>query len=144
MICIITSGDKAAPMNIIKYPVETDVNKAIAEKEPLLVLISFDGETAIISHIDEAVEHHILLAKAGFPSTDIDKYFRIVLDEDGADWTFVCPPDYKGIADKQRRITAFYKDGFSTISEALSELGFMVGINIPKRYRRHFDYMMNE
>ena len=131
-------------MTIIKYPTENDVNKAISEKEPMLVLISFDGKTAIISQIDEAMEHHILLAKAGFPSTDIDKYFRIVLDEDGADWTFVCPPDYKGISDKQRRITAFYKDGFAVISDALSELGFMVGINIPKRYRRHFDYMMTE
>ena len=131
-------------MTIIKYPSENEVNTAIAEKEPMLVLISFDGRTAIISQIDEAMEHHILLAKASFPSTDIDKYFRIVLDEDGADWTFVCPPDYKGISDKQRRITAFYKDGFAVISDALAQLGFMVGINIPKRYRRHFDYMMSE
>ena len=131
-------------MTIIKYPSENEVNTAIAEKEPMLVLISFDGRTAIISQIDEAVEHHILLAKAGFPSTDIDKYFCIVLDEDGADWTFVCPPDYKGISDKQRRITAFYKDGFAVISDTLAQLGFMVGINIPKRYRRHFDYMMSE
>lgn len=131
-------------MTIIKYPSENEVNTAIAEKEPMLVLISFDGRTVIISQIDEAVEHHILLAKAGFPSTDIDKYFRIVLDEDGADWTFVCPPDYKGISDKQRRITAFYKDGFAVISDTLAQLGFMVGINIPKRYRRHFDYMMSE
>ncbi|MBQ8967393.1 hypothetical protein [Ruminococcus sp.] len=131
-------------MTIIKYPSENEVNAAIAEKEPMLVLISFDGGTAIISQIDEAMEHHILLAKAGFPSTDIDKYFRIVLDEDGADWTFVCPPDYKGISDKQRRITAFYKDGFAVISDVLAQLGFMVGINIPKRYRRHFDYMMSE
>ncbi|MBO5557761.1 hypothetical protein [Ruminococcus sp.] len=131
-------------MTIIKYPSEKEVNTAIAEKEPMLVLISFDGRTAIISQIDEAMEHHILLAKAGFPSTDIDKYFRIVLDEDGADWTFVCPPDYKGISDKQRRITAFYKDGFAVISDTLAQLGFMVGINIPKRYRRHFDYMMSE
>ena len=131
-------------MNIIKYPTAQDADTAMSENEPMLVLISFDGETVVISQIDEAVEHHILLAKAGFPSTDIDRYFRIVLDKDGADWTFVCPPDYKGISDKQRRITAFYKDGFSVISEVLSNLGYMVGINIPKRYRRHFDYMMSE
>ena len=131
-------------MNITKYPTAAHVDKAVAEHEPLLVLISFDGSEAIMSHIDEAVEHHILLEKAGFDSRDIDKYFRIVLDSEGADWTFVCPPDYKGIEDKQRRITAFYKDGFAAISEVLSGLGFMVGINIPKRYRRHFDYMMSE
>lgn len=131
-------------MNFIRYPTDQAINKAIADKDPLLVLISFDGSTAIVSHIDEAVEHHILLEKAGFDSRDIDKYFRIVLDDEGADWTFVCPPDYKNIKDKQRRITAFYKDGFSVISDVLSQMGFMVGINIPKRYRRHFDYMMSE
>lgn len=131
-------------MDITKYPTAADVDKAISDGEPLLLLISFDGSSVIISHIDEAVEHHILLEKAGQDSRDIDKYFRIVLDSDGADWTFICPPDYKGIEDKQRRITAFYKDGFTAISGVLSELGFMVGINIPKRYRRHFDYMMSE
>lgn len=131
-------------MTITKYPSDADVNKAVADKEPLLVLISFDGRSVIMSHIDEAMEHHILLEKVGIDSRRIDSYFRIVLDDEGADWTFICPPDYKNIEDKQRRITAFYKDGFATISSVLSELGFMVGINIPKRYRRHFDYMMSE
>ena len=128
-------------MEIIKYPSEADVNNAISNKEPLLVLISFDGKTVITSHIDEAMEHHILLLKAGFSDKDIDKYFRIILDDEGADWTFVCPPDYKNILDKNRRIKAFYKDGFSIISDVLQELGFMVGINIPRRYRRHFDML---
>lgn len=130
-------------MKIIKYPSETDVNNAISHKEPLLVLISFDGKTVIMSHIDEAMEHHILLEKAGFSDRDIDKYFRLVLDNEGADWTFICPPDYKNISDKTRRIKQFYKDGFAVISDVLQELGLMVGINIPRRYRRHFD-MMNE
>ena len=131
-------------MNKICYPDEAAVNLAIKDGEPLLVLISFDGRTVIMSHVDDAFEHHVLLEKVGIDSRSIDKYFRIVLDDEGADWTFVCPPDYKGIEDKQRRITAFYKDGFAAISDVLSELGMMVGINIPKRYRRHFDYMMSE
>lgn len=131
-------------MNKICYPDEAAVSAAIKGGEPLLVLISFDGGTVIMSHVDEAVEHHILLEKVGKNSREIDKFFRIVLDDEGADWTFVCPPDYKNIEDKQRRITAFYKDGFAAISEVLSGLGLMVGINIPKRYRRHFDYMMSE
>lgn len=100
-------------MNIIKYPTEDAVNKAMAADEPLLVLISFDGQTAIMSHIDEAVEHHILLMNAGFKDTDIDKFFRIILDKSGADWTFICPPDYKNIPYKDKRIEAFYKDGFA-------------------------------
>lgn len=130
-------------MKIIKYPSNEEVEKAITQREPILMLISFDGKTVIMSQIDEAMEHHILLLKAVFSDKDIDKYFRLVLDDDGADWTFVCPPDYKNISDKTRRIKQFYKDGFSVISDVLQELGFMVGINIPRRYRRHFD-LMNE
>lgn len=128
-------------MNIIKYPSSEEVNKAMAADEPLLVLISFDSQTAIMSQIDEAVEHHILLMNAGFKDTDIDKFFRIVLDKSGADWTFICPPDYKNIPYKDKRIEAFYKDGFAVISDFLHSIGYLVGINIPKRYRRHMDVL---
>ena len=128
-------------MNMIQYPSEDAVRAAMAADEPLLVLISFDGKTAIMSQIDEAMEHHILLMKAGFKDTDIDKFFRIVLDKSGADWTFVCPPDYKGIQFKDKRIEAFYKDGFAVISDFLHSIGYLVGIDIPKRYRRHLDVL---
>lgn len=131
-------------MNMIKYPSEEAVNKAMAADEPLLALISFDGQTAIMSQIDEAMEHHILLMKSGFKGTDIDKFFRIVLDKDGADWTFVCPPDYKGIQYKDKRIEAFYKDGFAVISDFLHSIGYLVGINIPKRYRRHLNVLSED
>ena len=131
-------------MNKLCYPDEAAVNAALNDGEPLLMLIAFDGGQVIMSQVDEVVEHHILLEKVGIDSRNIDKYFRIVFDGEGADWTFVCPPGYRGIKDKQRRITAFYKDGFAAISEVLSSLGLMIGINIPKRYRRHFDYMMSE
>ena len=123
-------------MNIIKYPSEEDVNKAMANDEPLLILISFDGKTAIMSHIDEGVEHHILLMNVGYKDTDVDRFFRI-----GADWTFVCPPDYKNIPFKDKRIEAFYKDGFAVISDFLHSIGYLVGINIPKRYSRHLNVL---
>ena len=126
-------------MNLIKYPSDEAVSKAMAADEPLLILISFDGKTAIMSQIDEAVEHHILLMDVGFKDTDIDKFFRIILDRSGADWTFVCPPDYKNIPFKDKRIEAFYKDGFSIISDFLHSIGYLVGINIPKRYSRHLN-----
>lgn len=131
-------------MNIIKYPSEEAVNAAMTADEPLLVRISFDGETAVMSQIDEAMEHHILLMNAGFKVTDIDKFFRIVLDRSGADWTFVCPPDYKGIPYKDKRIEAFYKDGFAVISSFLHSIGYLVGIDIPKRYRRHLDVLSKD
>lgn len=110
----------------------------------MLAAISFDGKTAILSQIDEAMEHHILLKKAGYKDTDIDKFFRIVLDKSGADWTFVCPPDYRNIPFKDKRIEAFYKDGFAVISDFLHSIGYLVGIDIPKRYRRHSDAMNSD
>ena len=134
----------ADTMEIIRYPSEEEVRKSMAADEPLLALISFDGKRAIMSHVDEAVEHHILLMKTGFKNTDIDRYFRIVLDKSGADWTFVCPPDYKNIPFKDKRIEAFYKDGFAVISEFLHSIGYLVGINIPKRYSRHMSVLSDE
>ena len=159
-------------MNIIKYNDILTVEEAIEKNEPLFAVISFDGEDAIVAHADEAVEHNILLKKAGKSGNDIDiinliensnnshgelvnfqqvdKYFRIVFDKDGADWTFVCPPDYKNISDKQRRIAQFYKDGFTAISNFLAEFGYFSDINIPHRYDtelrsvRHFNIMNEE
>lgn len=131
-------------MEIRKFPSDERVNNAITADEPMLAVISFDGKYAIVSHIDDAVEHHILLSKAGLSDSDIDRYFRIVLDKSGADWTFVCPPDYKNITFKDKRIEAFYKDGFSVISDFLHSIGYLVGINIPKRYRRHLNILGDE
>ena len=128
-------------MNITYYPDKESVTAAMEQDEPLLVLIGFNGEQMIISQIDEAVEHHILLRKVDLPDTDIDKYFRIVLDRSGADWTFVCPSDYNGMTRKDKRIERFFKDGMTVIPEALKELGYDVPVEIPKRYRRHFDMM---
>ncbi len=131
-------------MNIIYYPDEESVKSASEQDEPLLVLISFNGETIIASQIDEAVEHHILLLKAGFSDRDIDKYFRLVVDRSGADWTFVCPTDYSSITRKDKRIEGFFKDGMKIIPSALKRLGYDVPVEIPKRYRRHFDIMNEE
>ncbi len=128
-------------MNITYYPDGETVKTAMEQDEPLLVLISFDGEQVIASQIDDAVEHHILLRKVDLPDTDIDKYFRVVLDRSGADWTFVCPPDYSGITRKDKRIERFFEDGMTIIPKALNEIGYDVEVEIPKRYRRHFDMM---
>lgn len=128
-------------MEIIKYPDEENFREAAEKDEPLLVLVSFDGNRIIASQIDEAVEHHILLKKAGFPDTDIDKYFRLVVDRDGADWTFVCPENYSSITRKDKKIEEFFKDGMRIIPAALKQIGYDVPIEIPKRYRRHFNLM---
>jgi len=128
-------------MEIIYYPTAENFREAANNDEPLLVLVSFDGERIIASQIDEAVEHHILLKKAGFPDTDIDKYFRLVVDKSGADWTFVCPEIYSSVTRKDKKIEGFFKDGMRVIPDALKRLGYDVPVEIPKRYRRHFDLM---
>ena len=126
-------------MEKIYYPNYETVERAIKDDDPLLLLVSHDGGRFIVSNIDDAGEHIILLRLAGFKDTELDNYFRVVLNRDGADWTFVCPSNYKGIEDKSYRIRQFFKDGFAIIPKALDELGYFCGIDIPKRYRRHFD-----
>lgn len=128
-------------MTYLKYPDAATLDGYLAKKEPLIIAISFDGETVLISRLDDSFEHHILLAHFGIKQTDIDKYFRIVVDDGAADWTFVCPPDYKEISDRKRRITAFYNDGITAISKVLADIGYYSDIRIPKRYRRHFEVL---
>lgn len=131
-------------MQIIKYEgddgcANRDIDAAVKKGDPMLAVISFDGGRAIVGHADDCMEHHILLAKSGLPSSDIDRCFRIAFDRDGANWTFACPPDYKGIQDKAARITKFYTDGFTVISAFMAEMGLLVGLKIPKRYKRHLE-----
>jgi hypothetical protein len=125
-------------MKIIYYPNKEIVDKAIQADDPLLMLIDYGGAEVLAANIDDAFEHSILLKKYGRRETDIDAYFRVVLNRKGADWTFVSPNDYKGIPDRQKRIETFYNDGIIAISNAVKLLGYTVDINIPERYRRHF------
>jgi len=126
-------------MEKVYYPDFETVERAIGIDDPLLLLVSHDGNDMILSNIDDAGEHVILLRLAGQNELELDNYFRLVVNKDGADWTFVCPNGYKNIEDKSRRVLQFYKDGFAIIPQALNEIGYMCGINIPKRYRRHID-----
>lgn len=131
-------------MEIIQYNDYSSVETAVRNNEPLMAVIAFDGSKAYVCHLDDGVEHHVLLMKAGQPAMDIDKYYRIIFDRDGADWTFVCPSDYKGISYRDKRIKQFYRDGISTISGFLSEFGYLCDIQIPKRYKRHVDAMPDD
>ena len=129
-------------MKYLKFPDEETVNNYIKAKEPLIIAIPFDSEKPVLmSHIDDGFEHHILLAKFDIKQTEIDRYFRVVADDESAEWTFVCPHDYRNIADRQKRIISFYNDGIAAISQVLSDIGYFSDITIPKRYRRHFDAM---
>lgn len=126
-------------MQIIYYPNQERVTECMQLDEPLLMLVKHDESEIIISCIDDSFEHLILLKKVGYSEREIDKYYRIVVNNDGADWTFVCPTDYLGITDRETRIKRFYNNGIETITKALKLIGYEVEINIPKRYRRHLD-----
>lgn len=129
-------------MTIKKYPNESALNEHIKKKDPLIIAIPFDeNEAVLMSFLDDSFEHQILLSHFEINPNYIDRYFRIVVDDESAEWTFVCPPDYLGIKDRQKRITRFYNDGFAAISRVLSEIGYFSDITIPKRYRRHFEAM---
>lgn len=129
-------------MTYKKYPDESIVNEHIRKKDPLIIAIPFDeNEEILVSFLDDSFEHHILLSHFGVNANYIDRYYRIVVDDESAEWTFVCPPDYCDIKDRQKRITRFYNDGFTAISRVLSEIGYFSDIIIPKRYRRHFEAM---
>jgi len=131
-------------MEIIEYNDYESVKNAREKDEPLMAVISFDGSKAYVCHIDDGVEHHILLTKVGYKGTEIDEFFRIIFDKDCADWTFICPPDYKNIKYKSKRIKQFYKDGISAISEFLADFGYLCDIKIPKRYSRHLNVMLED
>jgi hypothetical protein len=131
-------------MEIIEYNDYESVKNAREKDEPLMAVISFDVSKAYVCHIDDGVEHHILLTKVGYKGTEIDEFFRIIFDKDCADWTFICPPDYKNIKYKSKRIKQFYKDGISAISEFLADFGYLCDIKIPKRYSRHLNVMLED
>ena len=128
-------------MQIKYYPNEQTVNEAKQINDPLLMLISYDCKEILLANIDDSVEHHILLKQLGYSEMDIDKYYRVVINQEGADWTFVCPSNYKGITDKNRRIEKFYNDGMKAIEEAIKQIGYNCSIGIPQRYRRHFNML---
>jgi len=123
---------------ITHYPDTVTVNAAIQADDPLLILVAHQGDTVVVGPADNAMEHIILLRLTGYRETDLDRFYRVVLNRSGADWTFVCPENYKGITDRERRIKLFYEEGFDTIQRVLKLLGYDVPLCIPDRYRRHF------
>lgn len=131
-------------MKIIFYPDEEKVQLAMKENNPVFVLVSFDLAEVLVAPADDVVEHNIMLKEMSRSELDVDKYYRVIVNGTGADWTFVCPSNYKGIPDKTRRIEQFYKDGIDAIDLALKKVGYNVEIGIPTRYRRHFQIMADE
>lgn len=128
-------------MEIKYYPDQKTVESAIQVDDPLLILVSHDSETIILSNIDDAGEHLILLRLMNYRETELDNFFRIVMNQEGADWTFVCPSKYKNIQNKDVRLKQFYNDGITAIAKAIHVIGYECEINIPPRYRRHFNML---
>lgn len=109
-------------MKIIYHPNKQTVEKAMQVDDPLLALIKHDLSELLLSNIDDGGEHIILLRLLNRSEYDLDKYYRVIINSDGADWTFVCPSDYKGISNREKRMERFYNDGIKTIRKALDEI----------------------
>ena len=130
-------------MHIIYMPDEKTITDTRMVDDPLLMLISHDGNTVIMGNIDFYGEHLLLLKNAGWDERSLDGFFRIIVTNSGADWTFVAPQGYKNIESRDKRIEAFYNDGINIITKVLTELKFKPEINIPKRYQRHLEIFKN-
>lgn len=131
-------------MKIINFPNKRRIDKSIKNDDPLLMLISFDGATVIVGNIDDCLEHHILLKKAGLPETDLEKYYRVIANKTEASWTYVCPASYLNIKNREFRLKKYYENGIDEIERALKLLNYNVPIDIPQRYRRHFDALKDD
>lgn len=69
-------------MEYRKYPDVKTVDEYISRKEPLIIAIPFDDtKPTLMSNVEDAFEHHILLAQFDIRQTDIDKYFRYKVPE---------------------------------------------------------------
>lgn len=128
-------------MDIKYFPSKDKVEQAMVDDDPLLLMVSHDEKIMLLANIDDVGEHIILLRTLDFSENDLDKFFRVVVNKDGADWTFVCPANYKYINNKEKRIIRFFSDGIKTIKKALSIIGYEAEVHIPKRYRRHIDFI---
>ncbi|MFZ5988175.1 MAG: hypothetical protein ACOYWZ_13755 [Bacillota bacterium] len=126
-------------MNIKYMPDEKTITESRMVDDPLLILISHEGNTVIIGNIDFYGEHLLLLKSAGWDENSLDDFFRIIATNSGADWTFVIPQGYKNIQNRENRIKTFYNDGIAIITRVLTELQFNPEISIPKRYQRHLE-----
>jgi hypothetical protein len=130
---------------VIKFmPDEKTITESRMVDDPLLLLISHDGNTIIMGNIDFYGEHLPLLRNAGWEERDLDDFFRTIVTNSGADWTFVTPQGYKNIQNREKRIETFYKDGISIITKVLAQLQFNPEISIPKRYQRHLEIFKEE
>jgi len=123
------------------YPEKQSIENAKQIDDPLFMCVSHDGNTVLLAPADVVGCHITMLSKFGYKEPDIDKFYRVVINKGGADWTFICLEDYKGITNAGARIKTFYEDGNIMIANAIKAIGYDCPIEIPKRYRRHLNAM---
>jgi hypothetical protein len=126
-------------MNIRYFPDQAAIEKAKQEDDPLLLMVAFDQQEALLATVDFASDHSTLIRKVGLPDERIDSFFRAILNRQGAEWIFVCPATYKDIPERGSRTDQYLNDGVDAFSAAIQAIGYEVKITIPSRFRWHFD-----
>lgn len=126
-------------MNIEYYPKKEMVD-CIKDSQSMIAIIDFEGENAIVAPYLEVETHNNLLRSAvtelgTIQKGNLDDYFLIYFDKDVSDWSFAVPENYCDIEDSDERAKQYYIDGFSVISKFFRDFDFLIGINIPKRFR---------
>lgn len=126
-------------MNIEYYPKKISVDR-VKYSEPMIAIIDLDATNAVVAPFIEVENHTNLLRKSicefdSITDPHLDAYFLIFFDKDVADWSFQLPKNYKALEEKDDRMKRYYLDGFEAISKFLKEINFLVGINIPKKFR---------
>ena len=109
-------------MNIIKYPSDEAFDETMKSDSRLLGAVSLDGTTAYVGVAETVGDHIALLEAVGEESSS--GFFRLSFDSITAEWTFSCPKSYKGIAQDNDRMGAYYRDGLRIIPEFLVMLGY--------------------
>jgi hypothetical protein len=120
---------------IIKYyPDEMHVTKCLQIKAPVLILIKFDKSEVIMGNAEDYGNYNLLIIKAGYISEDIEHYFKVTTKDDGVEWIYICPSNYKGIKSRYKRGSRFFSDGMKIIEDVLNTLKIPSRISIRNKY----------
>ena len=129
-------------MQIYKYTEHEDLEAAIQKGDLMIAVISFDRNQAYMATLTNAWNTIFCLQRPGCqaPISISGSYLTMT----GRTGRLYVLRIIKNITDRTRRVAVFYKDGFTAISAFMAELGLLLDIRMPKRYRHHMDALRED